>query len=141
MATSRGFTEFAKRMSVVSDYFIGNVNRRMRRAAIAADQAIVLGTPVDTGRARANWIVSIGSPDLTTNDNTDPGGDAAIQQGVATINGWKVGRGSIFLSNSLPYIVPLEEGSSAQAPNGMTKFAIQAAETELGRGSLFSAVR
>lgn len=104
---------------------------RVRRAAIAADAAAVITTPVDTGRAKGNWNVSIGSIDETTTDNTDRGGSEAIARGKSTIEEWKVGRGEIFISNSLPYILALENGSSAQRPEGMTQHALDAARRAL----------
>ncbi len=82
-----------------------------KRYAFALYSSIVRKTPVgnpdfdkDSGRARANWNVSVGSPDTTvTNDKRknplplskmpDPKGDE-----------------SIFISNNLPYITTLEYG-------------------------------
>lgn len=71
-------------------------------------------TPVDTGRARANWnITSTESPDLSVRDPGEPKMAPQLQPSyVYTI------------SNNLPYIVALEEGHSKQAPAGMMKVAI-----------------
>jgi hypothetical protein len=105
------------------------------KAALAADTTAVLATPVDTGRARANWIASIGSPTLTEigseGDEFDRGGASALAQGKGAIAGWKLRAGPIFITNSLPYIVPLDTGSSSQAPHGMSASAIAAARREL----------
>jgi len=96
----------------------------------------VLATPVDTGRARANWIVSVGRPRYQTTPDVDPSGAQAIAQGVRAVQSFK--GGSIFITNSLPYIEFLEDGSSKQAPGGMTKFGVQAAEAVLSRARLLN---
>lgn len=129
MPTSKGLNQFAKRMEVVSELFNDNVNKAVRRAAIKADEAAVLTTPVDTGRARANWVTSIGQPDVSEQSlNNNP-----LSQAGQVIPTWKLGAGPIFIVNSVPYIIPLDDGSSDQAPGGMSQFAIQAAQQELNK--------
>lgn len=113
-----------------------NAERAVRRAAIKADEVVVLRTPVDTGRARANWIVSIDSPSIRELDETDSSGSSTIAEGTATASRWRLGEGPIYIANSLPYIEPLENGHSDQAPNGMTRFAVTAARHQLGREKL-----
>ena len=134
MATSRGLGAFSKRMGVVAKAVFEDTEKKIKRAAIVADQALVLGTPVDTGRARANWIASVGSPTSLQLNSTDPGGSQAISQGLNTVQQWSIGEGSIFFTNSLPYIQRLDDGWSDQAPAGMTAAALQAASAELRRG-------
>lgn len=103
------------------------VDRIVRRVALAVDQALVTATPVDTGRARSNWIVTIGRASTETTENIDKSGSGALEQGSAVVGGYTVARGPIFFSNNVPYIGFLENGSSAQAPNGMVAGAIQVA--------------
>lgn len=117
-------------MTVLGDLALINSNRAVRRAAIAADTAVVNATPVDTGRARANWIVSEGAPNLSTTPALDPSGANAIAAGTAAANASRGDR-PIYISNSLPYIVRLDNGWSKQAPRGMTQFALQAARLQL----------
>jgi len=138
VAISRGLGKFAARFAVVSGIIFGNASKRVRAAALAADRVVVFATPVRFGRARANWIVSLGSPSQAPG-NRAPGSNpaqVAISQGEQTIAQWEPAKGSIFISNGVPYIQELEHGSSAQAPNGMTAQAIQAAQAELRRGGL-----
>lgn len=71
------------------------------------------GTPVDTGHARANWIASVGAP----NTAEAPGrSEALAQAGNAAVVSYKLGQGRLFVSNVVPYIRRLNEGSSMQAP-------------------------
>lgn len=133
MATSTNFGSFARRLYMVADVFEENTEKAMKRAALAADQAIVLATPVDTGRARANWIVSIGSP--ATESFEFDGGEAAatnlaLDQGRGTVSSYKLGKGSIFISNNLPYIQLLEDGYSRKAPQGMLTAGLEAARRQ-----------
>jgi hypothetical protein len=123
-------------MKVVAKKFAEGVDARVRRAAIVADQVAITQTPVDTGRARGNWRVGIGGRPTGYSDE-DRDASAAMAQGSSAINTWKSGEGSIYITNNVPYIVPLDEGSSAQAPNGMSAAAVQAARKELSIGSVF----
>jgi hypothetical protein len=127
-------------MRQVSEQFDRNTVDAIRRAALAADAAVVLATPVDTGRARANWLVSINSVDELITEKTDKGGAGAIAAGKAVIESWYLGAGPIFISNSVPYIIPLEEGHSKQAPAGMSKFALAAARAQLVRAGLLKGI-
>ena len=135
MATSRGFGEFSRRMLFVAKNFSRNVEDTVRKAAIAADEALVLSTPVDTGRARGNWQASIGTPqELIAAGIRDP--STTLDDGRQIISQWKLGIGPIFITNGVPYIVPLEEGHSQQAPSGMTKHGIAAAQAVLRTAKL-----
>lgn len=150
MATSRGLLQFGIRFRVIANLVFGNASARIRRAALAADQAAVFATPVDTGRARANWVVSLGSASSAqgrqsatrtggrgTDQRQSANAQRAIAAGERVIAQWAPGKGSIFISNGVPYIQELEHGSSAQAaPHEMTSQAIAAARAELRRGGL-----
>lgn len=136
MATSFGFKAFARRMKVISEKVGDNVEDVVRRAAIAADRTIVFATPVDTGRARGNWRVGIGSPSFAVSEATDQSGAGTVSAGASVISTWKIGKGPIFISNSVPYIVDLDRGTSAQAPNGMSAAAILAARKTLGGANI-----
>lgn len=128
---------FVRRMQFRAEQVDKNTRKVVRQAALAADSAVVQATPVDTGRARANWVVSVGRPVFQTTPDVDPSGSTAIAQGVSAVRGYR-GVGSIFITNSLPYIGFLEEGSSKQAPGGMLKFGEQAATAILRRAKLLS---
>ena len=81
--------------------------------ALTLDRKIVERTPVDTGRARANWFVAEGAPRIETTTATTPVARPPL-----------TGDSVIYITNSLPYIVPLEYGHSGQAPNGMVRIAL-----------------
>lgn len=107
-----------------------------RRLALGIDQRLVLNTPVDTGRARSNWLASVGTSRSDTIEEyvpnskekageLGPNAIAAIQQADAALKtcpDFPV----IYLANNLPYIQRLNEGSSVQAPAGFVEAAIDA---------------
>lgn len=99
------------------------VERVVKGAALTIDQTAVLATPVDTGRARGNWIGSIGSPATSADQPDDPSGQAAMAQAATAISRFKIGA-IIYVANNVEYIVPLDEGHSRQAPEGMVDQAM-----------------
>lgn len=88
------------------------------------------GTPVDTGWARANWIPQIGTPRTATEGTREAAeagnvSSAGQEAGIASVvTGYKRERGPIYISNNVPYILNLNEGSSKQAPKGFVQNAI-----------------
>lgn len=111
----------------VSDFVIktdGLKNRQIRFLCLDLLKGCVLGTPVDTGRARGNWQASVNnSIDSATND-TDKIGLTTI---TAAKNAVSEAPGEVFyITNNLPYIYRLEfEGWSKQAPSGWVRTAIE----------------
>lgn len=104
----------------------GRADKVVREICLNLLTDIVYNTPVDTGRARANWFTSIGSASTDSVPYTggkDAAGGASINRSMADV---AKATGQVFyLSNNLPYIYRLEfEGWSKQAPRGMVRIAI-----------------
>ena len=53
---------FAKRLRQLSRDIEARAEERVRAAALAVAETLVRATPVDTGRARANWLTSLEAP-------------------------------------------------------------------------------
>lgn len=105
------------------------VEKVVRKAALRIDQVAVTTTPVDTGRARNNWILTISKPSSEANRTPDKSGAGAIAEAAGAVKGFKVGKGvlgSIHIANNVEYIVPLENGWSKKAPAGMMRAAVSA---------------
>ena len=96
----------------------------IRKISFEAFKRVVLRTPVDTGRARANWGVKVGSPTTYIIESEDKSGSATLAAAQDGVMGWDC-TGSIFLCNTLPYISSLEYGHSKQAPQGMVRLTIE----------------
>lgn len=90
-----------------------------RKATLEVFRAVVLRSPVASGRFRANWNVNYGAPLYAVTDSTDRTRGVAEANRSLTL---PVG-GVVFLSNGLPYAKRLEYGYSKQAPNGMVRTA------------------
>lgn len=125
-------SDFSRRITVRGRGIAENTDRLVRRVALAADQAVVMGTPVDTGRARSNWIAQIGSAPSGTVEPYAPGeagsttganSQAAMDQAEAVISGYNNGQ-EIHITNNIPYIQRLNDGYSAQAPANFVEQAV-----------------
>lgn len=127
---------FTRRIKVRAASITSETDRLVKRAALAIDQAVVVGTPVDEGTARSNWLVALGAPDRRQIGAYVPGKalgqsesgnlEGALAQGRAVIAQRKEGQ-DVYISNNLPYIKELNDGTSAQAPPNFIEKAIMAA--------------
>lgn len=87
-----------------------------RKATLDVFGAVVLKSPVDTGRFRANTNVSYGAPDTAVTASTDAG---RAQRELAKVMSLPVG-GVTYISNSLPYATVLEYGGYPNPPKNPT---------------------
>ena len=132
MSTMKGFS---KRMIQIAAGVEENSSALVRKTVITVASAVALRTPVDTGRARANWRTQVGSP-LTAQAGAFPlgskGSSGAAAAAQATSEAIRAVQAPIqsgipvFISNNLPYIEALNRGSSTQAPEGFVESAIDA---------------
>ena len=100
------------------------IETAIRKIALDVFSEVILMTPVDTGRARGNWQVSIGTIPGGTLELDDKAGTATIGKVQAETLGLKAGQ-TIYLVNNLEYISALEFGHSKQAPAGMVRLTVQ----------------
>lgn len=76
------------------------------------------------GNFRANWNLGIGAIDRSTREDLDHDGGATLDRIVGSIPDNASGK-NYFITNSLPYAIPLENGhSSKQAPYGMVTLTV-----------------
>jgi hypothetical protein len=115
---------------------IDNSEKIVRKIAFDMHRKIVERTPVDTGRAKANNQISVGSvPSSTTEskDTTPLGQAGAGTLSAANISADKFKLGdTIFLYNNVEYILSLEYGHSKQAPAGMFRITFEEVVQHLG---------
>lgn len=110
----------------------GKLREVTQKVAVEGLSRVVLKTPVDTGRARGSWTVSIGAPDSSEPGRLDPGGQQAISEGSGRIGGMRE-PDVIYIQSNVPYIEVLENGHSAQAPNGMVALTVAELEAMFAR--------
>lgn len=113
---------FASQTEQWSEKALAKLELAFRKISLDAFSRVVQMSPVDTGRFRGNWQVSIGaiSSDQISESFVDPSGTSVISAIGTAIAELKVGD-SIYLTNNLPYARRLEYGWSGQAPNGMVR--------------------
>jgi hypothetical protein len=143
MTTMRGFK---KRITEIAVGVERNSDSLVRKTVITIASAVALRTPVDTGRARANWRTNIGGP-LVAPVGTFPAGKEgstgaaaagqAIQDATNKMQGYTNKSGTpVFISNNLPYIDRLNKGHSKQAPAGFVESAIMAGVNAINKARL-----
>lgn len=129
------FGQFSKLMRQRARNLPREVHRVVQDVAKAYLVAVADATPVDTGAAVSNWQLGINlSPDSVLPPYT-PGRysstalenlNATIQAGTSIADSSKPGD-AIHIVNNIHYITELNNGSSNQAPSGMTAIAELAA--------------
>lgn len=97
---------------------------------------LVMRTPIKTGKARAHWIASVGSPNLSFTTRTPyPGSDKAdfrqwgygtsvVKRNNAIIRSDAKAGDKVYFSNNVDYIHVLERGSSTQQPSGWIRTTV-----------------
>lgn len=103
---------------------IGSIEKTVRAVVLILDSQLVNRTPVDTGRARSNWIPSLNAPSAL---KVEPNQKIDVSSVLAT---YKV-KDTVFISNNLPYIRRLNEGYSKQAPAGFVDDAVMVAKSSV----------
>ena len=130
---------FALDLKAFAEKAKANVGVVVRKTSIDLLTATVLRTPVGNpdlwknkhppkgyvgGRLRANWNVSLVTPDETTTDAIDKTGGVTISRGSEAL-AKADGKQDIYIMNSQPYAIPIEYGHSAvQAPAGMVRVSV-----------------
>jgi hypothetical protein len=117
----------------------------MKRVGLAILQSVVVSTPVGNptlwqqpfappgyvgGHARRNWHVSTQKfvDNITGKAGKGGGAGAATSQsvdrGTRNIDRFKLQSGRLIIQNNVPYIVPLNNGHSTQAPRNFVQQAV-----------------
>ena len=109
-----GFSDDIRRFTVKTE---AAHNKIVRAATIELFSGVIKSTPVLTGAARGAWATTVGAPSDAIEERLGEG--VAIAEVVANT---PPGAGQeTYLSNALPYIEELENGSSKQARAGMVR--------------------
>lgn len=103
-------------------------------------RSLVIWTPVDTGEARSNWILSLGVPIQGTIAPYTPypkrsqgngrgraetaNTDGALTRAEGAIAARLPGQ-TVIIQNNVPYIGLLNDGSSVQAPANFVQLAMK----------------
>ncbi|RLE28260.1 MAG: hypothetical protein DRJ65_00085 [Acidobacteria bacterium] len=95
----------------------------IKKVGLELYMRIVIKTPVDTGRARGNWLIASGVIPQGVVDTLATAPNVAMA--LSTLASYDSLSGmSIFIANNLDYINALEHGHSGQAPEGMVQLTL-----------------
>ena len=94
------------------------IAKSIRDTMLLARQNVTNATPVDTGHAASNWVLSISRPYSEVCGSREAVSTSAQDVGDAAIREYSGGdlRSKIYLRNNVPYMVYLDNGWSQQAP-------------------------
>ena len=126
MAAPRQIDKFKADLNKVAELFNTTVGVARRRIALQVWTGVVKMSPVDTGRFRASWQLTEGHTDTSVKPEGTHGYPPPPSM-------WgDPGSFSVtWITNNLPYAVPLEEGHSGQAPYGMVRVTLASVEAQL----------
>lgn len=109
----------------ITSYYRGQIEKAMKKAIVECLRQLTISTPVDTGRARWGWFVTVGSPSTEIAPEApkgwkgkSKGGTAyfAIPDVTSRANVSVSADVTAYIANNVPYIVELNDGSSKQQP-------------------------
>ena len=126
--------QFALDLSRLVEKAKGKTEVVVKKVMLETFSKVVMKSPVLSGRFRNNWIVGNASANLTTTTDVDKSGAGTIGRITKDISAIDLAGQSIFLSNSLPYSIRLENGhSKIQAPQGMVRLSLIEITSHYGR--------
>lgn len=96
-----------------------NLNTKLSIIYFKGLRDVITGTPVDKGRARSNWFLTVAKSSSQTTTSTKRSAIKSLEPMPNVVLNKK-----IYLSNNLPYIEDLEFGHSQQAPRGWVRKAV-----------------
>jgi hypothetical protein len=99
-----------------------DIDDLVHEIALETTRRIVLKSPVDTGRFRSNWFVSVNSPSAQITDQIRSNEQVVFDAEAVVMAHEKLPM--VYIQNNLPYANRLENGWSKQAPAGMVSFAM-----------------
>jgi hypothetical protein len=116
-----------------------NLRLVVKRTAFNLFGKIVRRTPVDTGRARASWDMTVGAPSarslppLSENERMTKSEATSAAMANRLADYGIVSLEPIYIINNVEYIGWLEHGKSRQAPAGMVQISLAEVEAEMAK--------
>lgn len=104
---------------------LGELVKRQKALSFKAFGSIVHNTPVDKGRLKGGWNMSISTPD----DRIPPAGESSYQPSMGSLAGLKA-FDVVYINNALPYAVAIEDGHGGRAPGVMVQHTVNVLENE-----------
>jgi|5_EtaG_2_1085323.scaffolds.fasta_scaffold70247_3 hypothetical protein len=122
-------------LASIMDELIPSINTAVRRLALGIVVRNIPASPVDTGRFRSNWTISIDAPSNTSSIDVISE-SAAISKVSMESKGFDIMKNSsMHIVNALPYAKRLAMGYSSQAPAGWLDINIRNEIAEMDSSS------
>jgi hypothetical protein len=121
---------FAAEVAQFNKKAMAQAEKDRRAIILKLFTAVIRDTPVDTGRARNNWLTSVGAPVFGTPNAPNKSGADAMAG--ATGNLGKL-TDTTYLTNNVEYIGHLEYGTPKMAPFAMVRRNMARIVSLLGR--------
>jgi hypothetical protein len=114
---------FALELAKFTEQATEAIDSSLREIIFEVAGSLIRMSPVDSGRFRGNWQFSLMTPDNSISLNVDPTGVETLGRIVAEAGAFAAGQVA-YITNSLPYAIPLEYGHSTQTPQGMVRVTL-----------------
>lgn len=113
---------FSAQIQQFADETMDRADSIFRDVVMSMAGVIVRLSPVDTGKFKGAWRLSIDGYDTAVPETPDKQGSEVLAKMLTEIGNLTFGQAA-YLQNNLPYAVPLEFGHSQQAPSGIVHIA------------------
>lgn len=110
-------------------FYRSKIEAAIKIALIECMNQLTLSTPVDTGRARWGWFVTVRSP----SSEIPPEGQYSVPDVTSRANVSVSADVTSYITNNVPYIVELNDGSSKQQPARFVERAAASAQNAVMR--------
>jgi hypothetical protein len=115
---------FATQMRQLATVVQARVPQLVATVAQHVVEDVARENPVLTGQSSANWKTAIGSPDTSWDQGANHlGGQHSIDEARSALVALAMGQ-TVYITNNVPYIIDLNNGSSTKAPAGFVEMAI-----------------
>lgn len=113
-----------------------DLSKVMRDVMLLAADNVVNSTPVKSGHAGSNWVLSVRAPHQGIEGSPKAVSWEAQKAGIRKIENYDIGRDGprIYLRNNVLYVQFLDKGWSQQAPANFVALAIMAAQRRATTG-------
>jgi len=117
---------FNKTLLELAEFIDADFSKVVRLTVLKLYKNIIMRSPVDTGAYRASHDIAVGREPGETEGIKGEQTDEELEILENELPGvdWKVGDGTIWIYNNVPYAERLEEGHSKQAPHGIYSLAL-----------------
>lgn len=105
---------YGDEITALCDMSAQRMDATMRGTVLEATSRVVIRTPVDEGRARGDWQITVDTLSRGSTDDVDPTGAKTIAAAVSILPAGQTAGKTVYLTNTMPYIRRLEQGHSKQ---------------------------